>query len=298
MEYQDSMTRMDLNDEDYVDALLDIHYDPVSFMSEPSTLGMLKLDDGMDGHMKTVVADYHVAGIVFRKFMYELYTIDLEDYEEEVDAYNKAVTKVKGELPGWKDGTLVIGETRGPRSNRETALSELPLRPVPIPLLPSYYGYEIGDDAEFYSGFGVPTIGMFAYPTELYGMYKNFGMIGQDRMQTMFASGMPDDGDTCDTKYVAINVAPVPLLSVYPGNLLLDPGLDDDEEQQYHDQWEFTITNIDSDDVTVPPVMLTEDEAGDPMPTAISASPFLLQEGGVKLAASATLAAALAFSLY
>jgi len=85
-------------------------------------------------------------------------------YEEDVEAYNAAVSTVEGELPGWNDGTLVIGETRGPRDNRETALSKLPPRPAPLEPLGSYMGTQIdGDDAnaEFVSGFGMPTTGFF-----------------------------------------------------------------------------------------------------------------------------------------
>jgi autotransporter adhesin len=83
----------------------------------------------------------------------------------------------------------------------------------------------------------------------------------------------------------------------YPvASAFLDPGHDGDGDQTFHDQWEFTISNV--EDVGAPTVELTEDEAAEVVPTAPKASPFILTEGGVKLAASATLAAALAFSLY
>jgi len=44
-------------------------------------------------------------------------------------------------------------------------------------------GYTIGVDAEFMSGFGAPTIGVFAEGSTETGNYKNFGMIGQDFSQ-------------------------------------------------------------------------------------------------------------------
>lgn len=47
--------------------------------------------------------------------MYAEYMAGIEGYEADVKAYNDAVKKVNGELPGWKDGSLEIGEERGPR---------------------------------------------------------------------------------------------------------------------------------------------------------------------------------------
>lgn len=114
----------------------------------------------------------------------------------------------------------------------------------------------------------------------------------------MFASATPDTEVTCGVKYVAINVAPYSLYSIEPANAALDAGLDGSDRQQYHEQWEFTVTNIDSEEIIMPYLTLTADEMDSATPTALSASPFLLTEGGVKLAASATLAAAVAFSLY
>lgn len=47
----------------------------------------------------------------------------LDSYNDDVKAYNSAVEKVEGELPGWLDGTLVPGEERGPRGHREKSLT-------------------------------------------------------------------------------------------------------------------------------------------------------------------------------
>lgn len=44
--------------------------------------------------------------------------------------------------------------------------------------MPAFEGYA-EEDIDVVTGFGVPTIGMFFAPN-LYGQYKNFGMIGQD----------------------------------------------------------------------------------------------------------------------
>ena len=138
------------------------------------------------------------------------------------------MTAIEGELPGWADGTLIIGETRGPRANRETALTTLPPRPSAPNggVAPEYMGYYFdGDDqnARFVSGFGTPTFGMFSLDTKVYGQYKNFGMIAQDKEQATFSSATPDDditGDCGGTKYVNINIVPHALAGAF-----INPGL-------------------------------------------------------------------------
>lgn len=153
---------------DYLDKATVIpHF--ATFENSIDTLGTLKIS-------KTGEADMYcnASGAKKQKELFKMekqdYDMMKEKYEKDVKAYNAAVAKVETEL---EDEERVIGEKRGPRGNRETSLTELPLKPV-APVKPeAFSGIDVlSKDVAYYAGFGMATSGVLSSNTLKYGDMK------------------------------------------------------------------------------------------------------------------------------
>lgn len=255
------------------------------------TYGEIAVTDD-DGHVKYMGAEAIKMAYDNYKESIMLHNIFVGTYNDDAEDYNDAVDAVEAELPGWLDGTLVPGETRGERGHREEKLTKLPLRPFFDVPEPEYQGYVIGDGAEYVSGFGMPTSGIFDNNWLRNGQYKHFGVYGQGGEEGVLATANPedaDDADTCSTKYTAINIFPLSTDdSVYDMGLL-------GGAQQSLEQWKFSITTEEMNDYDFGIYNAPEYEIV--KPKKLSTSPFVKADSAAKLMAS-TAAALTALYLF
>jgi len=250
--------------------------------------GVLKITTGTTTKTTTyTVADKMINDIADYDAQYKAYAAALITYNSEKTAWDTAVTKVEGELTGWKDGTLIPGLERGPRGNRETALTKLPKMPV-APVAPAAYAglqYGVGG-VEFWSGFGAPTAGMLSPDTKNFGTFKAFGTTAQQKSSPFYGSAIPDVGTTCKKKYIALNVWPSKFYS--QGSYT---------SSNVPKQWKFDVVATAAPGL--PMVTVPTTSAKITAPVAAKASPFVMKDAAMNLvAATSTLAALVAFSLY
>lgn len=262
-------TSDDKVDSDILDKATDLPH-AGSYMYSQDTLGTLKMKKTGE---KDSFCNASGAKVQKEMFMDEKadYDAKLKTYEADVKAYNSAVAKVETEL---KDEERVIGEKRGPRGQRETSLTKLPLKPTP-PMKPATYsGIDVlSADVSYYAGFGIPTSGDLSLNTFKYGSYKTFGMLGQgfNNDSTSYVNTLDgEDVSTCKTRYIALNIVP---LGGFANT--------DQVTIKASKQSKFMTLDISAADKKLDSI------------TAAKASPFLQQDAAMNLIAATTASMAL-----